>query len=92
MRYFISLAQSCYCWPIWRTYSHPPVAHGSGYERTGVRQFTIFLENRVGRLTTLLRALEESDQCINAISVEESADTALVRLICSDPDDAPHHA
>ncbi len=66
----------------------PPVASGSGYERTGVRQFTIFLENRVGRLTTLLRALEESDQCINAISVEESADTALVRLICSDPDDA----
>lgn len=66
----------------------PQTRSGAGFERAGVRQFTVFLESRVGRLTSLLRALEESDQCINAISVEESADSALVRLICSDPDDA----
>ena len=55
---------------------------------TGVRQFTVFLESRVGRLTSLLRALEESDQVVNAISVEESGDAALVRLVVSNPDEA----
>jgi hypothetical protein len=44
----------------------------------------VFLENRVGRLTALLRALEESVGRIIALSIEESADSALVRLICGD--------
>ena len=61
---------------------------GGGYDRTGVRQFTVFLESRVGRLTALLRALEEGEQNVHAISVEESGDAALVRLICSSPDAA----
>ena len=36
----------------------PQIEHGAGFERTRLPQFTIFLENRVGRLTALLRALE----------------------------------
>ena len=51
-----------------------------------MRQFTIFLENRVGRLTTLLRALEEHLGRVVALSIEESADTALVRMVCADPE------
>ncbi len=52
---------------------------------TRVRQFTVFLENRVGRLTMLMRSLEEGDR-VCALSIEESADAALVRVICADPE------
>ncbi len=63
----------------------PDTGTGAGFERTTLRQFNIFLENRVGRLSLLLHALEEGGQAVNAINIEESADAALVRLICSDP-------
>jgi hypothetical protein len=62
----------------------PDTGTSSGFERTSLRQFNIFLENRVGRLSLLLHALEEGGQNVNAINIEESADAALVRLICSD--------
>jgi hypothetical protein len=65
----------------------PPQSEStSGYERTSVQQFTIFLENRVGRLNLLMRALEANAGKIVALAIEESADSALVRLICSHPD------
>jgi hypothetical protein len=63
----------------------PETQHGAGFELTRVRQFTVFLENRVGRLQMLMRALEEGDR-VAALCIEESADTALVRVICADPD------
>ena len=68
----------------------PATQHGAGFEPTRVRQFTIFLENRVGRLTLLVRALEKHVSKIVALAIEESADSALVRLICSDPDAGRH--
>jgi hypothetical protein len=64
----------------------PQTQEGAGFEPTVVRQFTVFLENGVGRLQSLVRALEGSEGRIVAISIEESADCALVRLVCSDPD------
>ncbi|MCS7034847.1 MAG: acetolactate synthase [Phycisphaerae bacterium] len=64
----------------------PQTMAGAGFESTRVRQFTIFLENRVGRLMLLVRALEQNVGRIIALSIEESADSALVRLICSDSD------
>src|SRR5665213_2601048 len=60
----------------------PQTQHGAGFELTRVRQFTVFLENRVGRLQMLMRALEEGDRVV-ALAIEESADSALVRLICA---------
>ena len=68
----------------------PATQRGSGFESTRVRQFTIFLENRVGRLTLLVRALEKYVGKIVAMAIEESADSALVRLICADPDAGRH--
>ena len=66
----------------------PQTMHGAGFEPPRVRQFTVFLENRVGRLQTLVRALEAGSGKIVALSIQENADTALVRLICADPDDS----
>jgi hypothetical protein len=64
----------------------PETASGAGFEPTRLRQFTIFLENRVGRLQLLLRALEDGPHDIITIAIEESADSALVRMICRYPD------
>jgi len=64
----------------------PQTESGAGFELTRIRQFTVFLENRVGRLQNLLRSFEESAGKICGISIEESADSALVRIICSEPD------
>lgn len=62
----------------------PQTEDGAGFERTRVQQLTIFLENRVGKLNALVALLEESVGCINALSIQESADSALVRIICPD--------
>ena len=64
----------------------PQTQSGAGFELTRIRQFTVFLENRVGRLQGLLRAFEESAGKICGLSIEESADSALVRIICSEPE------
>ena len=66
----------------------PQTMDGAGFEPTRVRQFTVFLENKVGRLQTLVRALEHGTSKIVAMSIHESADSALVRLICSNPDES----
>src|SRR6187397_1167741 len=82
---------SRYAWGGMEEVLPPQTQSGAGFELTRVRQFTIFLENRVGRLGMLVRALEESASRIVALSIEESADCALVRLICSDPDHSRDH-
>jgi hypothetical protein len=65
----------------------PPLTqNAAGFESPRVRQFTIFLENKVGRLQMLFRALEQGVGRIVAVSIEESTDAALVRLICAQPD------
>ncbi len=64
----------------------PETAEDAGFEPPCVRQFTVFLENRVGRLQALVRAFEEESARIVALSIEESADAALVRLMCAEAD------
>lgn len=66
----------------------PQTESGAGFEPVRVRQFTVLLENRVGRLQTLLRAYEGMAGRIVSLSIVNAADTALVRLICSDADRA----
>jgi hypothetical protein len=64
----------------------PQTLEGSGFEFTRIRQFTIFLENKVGRLQMLVRAMEEGAGHIVALSIEESGDMALVRIVAAHPD------
>lgn len=65
----------------------PQTEEGAGFERTRVPQFTIFLENRVGRLHSIVRLLEERAGSVKALAIEESADSALVRVICARADE-----
>ena len=64
----------------------PKTQAGAGYEASSVRQFTVFLENRVGKMALLLNHLEEAGLRVNAFSVEESTDISLMRIIACDPE------
>ena len=60
-----------------------------GYTPPIVRQFSIFLDNRVGKLLELLETLEvASDVHVRAICVLDSSDHAVVRVICDNADGA----
>ena len=51
-----------------------------------VKQFSVFLLNRVGALLEIVRMLNESDVHVLALNSHDSTDSALVRLVVSDPD------
>ena len=49
-----------------------------------LRQFGVFLENRVGVLNDLLRHLESEDLRVMGLSIVDTIDSALIRLIVND--------
>ena len=51
-----------------------------------VTQFSIFMSNRVGALLDVVKVLNERHIHCLAISVQDSADTAIVRIVVSDPE------
>ena len=53
-----------------------------------VRQFNVFLENRLGALLDVVRRFETSDNHIVSLMVVDSADCAIVRMVLSDPERA----
>ena len=59
-----------------------------GREWPCLRQFCVFLENRVGRLNDLMRQLESPDTRVLAMSILDSVDFAMVRLIFNESDRA----
>src|SRR5258708_2766208 len=58
-----------------------PLGTTQGYDPPIVTQYSVFLPNRVGKLLDLVEAFEHSTCQICAISVNESSDCAIVRLI-----------
>jgi hypothetical protein len=66
-----------------------PAETTHGYTPPSVRQFSVFLENKVGRLLELVRLFDE-DPLVHlcSISVLESSDHAVVRLIANTADRA----
>lgn len=53
-----------------------------------VKQFSVFAENRVGRLYDLTKLLKDNNVHIMAITVLDTTDSAIMRLIVDDPDRA----
>ncbi|MFO1019950.1 MAG: acetolactate synthase [Planctomycetales bacterium] len=51
-----------------------------------LRQFCVFMENRVGRLLELIRKLEQSELRVIALSIANSVDCAIVRVMVNDAD------
>ncbi len=57
-----------------------------GRNYPAIRQFTIFLENQVGKLLEVIRRFEGSRVRIVALSISDTAECALVRLLVSHPE------
>ena len=55
--------------------------------RERVVQFSIFLRNKVGAFLEVVRLLREHHVQVLGTTVEPSADTAIVRMVVSDPDE-----
>jgi len=53
-----------------------------------VQQLSVFLENKSGRLTEVLDALGQENIRITALSVADTSDFGILRMIVSDPEKA----
>ncbi len=58
-----------------------------GRNYPSIRQFTVFLENRVGQLLEVVRRFEGSKVRIVALSISDSAECAFVRFLLSHPEE-----
>jgi hypothetical protein len=51
-----------------------------------VKQFSIFLQNKVGALLEVVKLLNANEVHVLALNAQDSTDSAIVRIIASDPD------
>ena len=59
-----------------------------GRDWPSIRQFNVFLENRLGALLNVVRRFETTDIRIVSLTVVDSADCAILRMVLSDPERA----
>src|SRR5579864_1254194 len=59
-----------------------------GRDWPSVRQFNVFVANRLGGLADVVRRFETSNNHIVSLTVVDSADCAIIRLVLSDPERA----
>lgn len=57
-----------------------------GRDYPTIRQFTIFLENRLGQLLEVVKRFEGTGIRIVALSISDSSECAFVRFLLSDPE------
>jgi hypothetical protein len=63
-------------------------ATARGRDWPSIRQFNVFLENRVGALVTVFRSFENTDVRILSMTIIDTADCAIIRLVLSHPERA----
>ena len=66
------------------THSNYSTMRGRDYPT--IRQFTVFLENRVGQLLEVVRRFEGSRVRIVALSINDASECAFVRFLLSHPE------
>jgi hypothetical protein len=59
-----------------------------GRDWPSVRQFNVFLENRLGALLDVVKRFETTDNRIVSLTVVDSADCAIIRIVLQDPERA----
>ena len=57
-----------------------------GREYPSIRQFTVFLENRVGQLLQMIRRFEGSNVRIVAVNIHDNNECSIVRFVLSHPE------
>jgi hypothetical protein len=65
----------------------PGLSTARGRNYPSIRQFTVFLENRVGQLLEVVRRFEGSPVRVVALSITDSAECAFVRFLLSHPEE-----
>src|SRR5260221_13124256 len=50
-----------------------------------VKQFSVFLENKVGRLLDIVKMFAQARVHVGALNILDTADAAIVRLVSDDP-------
>src|SRR5947209_11339654 len=63
-------------------------ATARGRDWPSVRQFNVFLENKLGALLNVVRRFESTDIRIISLTIVDSADCAIVRIVLSNPERA----
>ncbi|OJU98225.1 MAG: hypothetical protein BGO12_02860 [Verrucomicrobia bacterium 61-8] len=51
-----------------------------------VRQFSVFLQNKVGALLEVVKLLNERNVVVLALSIQDSSESSIGRMVVSDPD------
>ena len=51
-----------------------------------IKQLSVFLENKSGRLTEMTEILGEADINLSALSIAETSDFGIIRMVVSDPE------
>jgi hypothetical protein len=64
----------------------PELQTAKGPLEDGVTQFSVFLENKVGRLLDVVKLFSQAQVHVVALSILDTADAAIVRLVSDDPD------
>ncbi len=59
-----------------------------GRRKEPVRQFSIFAKNQVGRLADLIRLLDCHNVHVLALTILDTTDSAIIRMVVDDPDKA----
>src|SRR5438309_255793 len=59
-----------------------------GRDWPSVRQFNVFVENRLGKLLEVVSRFETTDNRIISINIVDSADCAILRMVLSNPERA----
>ena len=62
----------------------------SGFNGPRVVQFSVFLKNKVGALLEVVRLLNLHTVEVIGLSVQDSTDSSIVRLVASDPEAVEH--
>jgi hypothetical protein len=68
--------------------SYTDVSTARGRDWPSVRQFNVFVANRLGGLADVIRRFETNDNHIVSLTVVDSADCAIIRLVLKDPERA----
>lgn len=55
-----------------------------------VKQLSVMLQNRIGAMSSLLKLLQSENVEVIGVSMQDSCDATIVRLILSDPETAAH--
>ncbi len=62
-----------------------------GLKSDAITQFSIFVENKVGRLNQLIRMLGSLNVHILALSTQDTTDSSIIRIIVDDPEATRQH-